>query len=77
MHMTWTDNPVRDAEAYQMELEAQKYKRSIFCTCIQCKQAIYKETEEEYGEEYCEVSGSRVHVECMDDWIRENKKEAV
>lgn len=72
----WTDNPVRDAETCQMELEAQKSKRIAFCTCMQCKQAICRATEEEYGEEYCEVPDGRVHVECMDAWIRENKKEA-
>lgn len=45
-------------------------------TCGQCGNEIIRGDKTHYGEEYCIVNDECIHVECMNDWIRENKKEA-
>lgn len=52
-------------------------KSPVFDECAYCHQPIYAETSTAYGEEYVEFPGGiRMHMDCVHDFARENKKEA-
>lgn len=49
----------------------------IFATCECCGNPIYAETDYLQGEMYVELTpGEYIHEECMNEWIRQNRKEA-
>lgn len=43
--------------------------------CAQCGREIEPADTTHDGEEYCEVNGEKVHLECMFDWSMDHKKE--
>jgi len=73
----YTDNPVRDMENYEQKVAEENARRGIFGYCEQCGNAIYRATEEEYGDEYVDLpDGTCIHYDCVREWANEIKKEA-
>ena len=73
----YTDNPVRDMENYEQRVSEENARRDIFGYCEQCGNAIYRATDEEYGDEYVDLQdGTFIHYECVREWANERKKEA-
>ena len=73
----YTDNPVRDMENYEQRVSEENARRDIFGYCEQCGNAIYRATDEEYGDEYVDLQdGTFIHYECVQEWANERKKEA-
>ncbi len=53
------------------------FKGETFAICECCGNPIYKATETLEGEEYVElVPDEYIHVDCISEWVRQNKKEA-
>ncbi|MGE9889996.1 hypothetical protein ACQRAE_11800 [Mediterraneibacter faecis] len=47
----------------------------IDLVCAQCGRLIEAAAPGYYGEEYCRVNGENVHLDCMQEWARNHKKE--
>ena len=73
MSMSYTDNPVRDAEEYCSREDL----RPIVGACEYCGNPIYGPTEDMYGDDYVELPDGLVHWECWNDYGRSLRKEAV
>ena len=53
-------------------------EQQVFAECEQWHHPIYAASNSEYGEEYIEFPGQvYIHVDCVRDFISENKREAV
>ena len=73
----YTDNPIRDMENYEHRVEEENARRGVFGYCEQCGNAIYRATDEEYGDDYIELQDENyIHYECVREWANEIKKEA-
>ena len=68
----FTDNPVRDIERHMAEAEGRKH---IFCD--RCGGSIFAGDDDHYGDEYFELEGQNICSACIDDYVKERKKEYV
>ena len=64
--MSYTDNPVIDAEEYYNRSD----KRPIVGICESCGNIIHGQTDDEYGEDYVQIQDGLVHWDCWDDYGR-------
>ena len=64
--MSYTDDPVIDAEEYYSRND----KRSIIGICESCGNIIHGQTDDEYGEDYVKIPDGIVHWDCWDDYGR-------
>ena len=58
--MSYTDDPVRDAENYYSKEDC----RPIIGTCEFCEEMIHGSTDGEYGDEYIEIHDTLIHWDC-------------
>ena len=65
--MFYSDDPVRDADRYDMEMHRQRERcRRGSCAC--CGEAIYG------YEDYYDIDGILLHEDCLTDWAYQYKK---
>lgn len=62
-----------------MVLAAESYfAGETFATCSCCGNPIYKATDQLEGEYYVEMYENEfVHVDCVNEWVRQHQKEAI
>lgn len=66
------DDPVGDAERSQIDI------RPRFSVCEQCGEPIRAACAGYYGDDYFEiVPNEQVHEECISDYLKQFKKEAI
>lgn len=63
----WTDEPARDAEEYDREMEHRRWRNRVGRCCV-CEDPIYA------TEEYYDIDGEMLHDDCLREWAAEYKK---
>lgn len=72
MFVQRSDDPVRDAERSQIDM------RPRFGVCQECGEPIRAACGGYYGDDYFEIFPNEyIHEDCISDWIKPFKKEAV
>lgn len=69
-------DPVRDAEMHQYFLEEARKKRD-YMLCDICQGEIFRADDENYGDDYYKINGMTICDECIQQYLKEIKKEYV
>ena len=73
-----SDDPVKDAERYYMDLEEMEVdeQERDYIRCDICGEKIYREDYRNRGDEYWELDDQRICERCLEDYLSKARRTA-
>lgn len=69
-----TNNPIKDAESYQQNIEEENAERD-FIPCDICGRKIYRADVTHYGDDVWDLDGMDICEDCIDDYIQRHRRQ--